>query len=221
MFIYFLQRKFFLDNGDGRYLQNKLDGHRRSKAAICYYAKFLQAPVLRGLRQAGRQAQRRRPTRCSARSSTSTAACSCRTASNSDWPKIAVPDKAFENLFAPLRALLLESERHARRRGQRDQPGRAGLHLREVHQPEGLRRLLHPPGDHRVPVRADHPPADSGRRQHARHPRRTGRRATSTTSATCCSTSTRRSAGSCCTTCCRTCACSTRPAVPARSWSRP
>ena len=24
MFIYFLQRKFFLDNGDGRYLQNKL-----------------------------------------------------------------------------------------------------------------------------------------------------------------------------------------------------
>ena len=44
----------------------------------------------------------------------------------------------------PLRPLFLEPRRHARRQGRRDQPRRAGLHLREVHQPEGVRRLLHP-----------------------------------------------------------------------------
>ncbi|MDO9543323.1 MAG: ATP-binding protein, partial [Kiritimatiellia bacterium] len=47
MFIYFLQRKFFLDNGDGRYLQNKLEQSRKNNRNL-YYEKFLKVLFFEG-----------------------------------------------------------------------------------------------------------------------------------------------------------------------------
>ncbi len=47
MFIYFLQRKFFLDSGDERYLQNKLDQSKKS-GKDRYYAVFLNALFFEG-----------------------------------------------------------------------------------------------------------------------------------------------------------------------------
>ncbi len=67
-----------------------------------------------------------------------------------DENTIAIPDAAFEKVFDVLRRLELEPGRPARPPGQRDQPGRAGLHLREVHQPEADGGLLHQGGHHRL-----------------------------------------------------------------------
>ena len=47
MFIYFLQRKFFLNDGDEHYLQNKLDQSRKS-GKDRYYAIFLKALFFEG-----------------------------------------------------------------------------------------------------------------------------------------------------------------------------
>lgn len=47
MFIYFLQRKFFIDNGDDRYLQNKL-AQMKEKGKNLYYEKFLRLLFFEG-----------------------------------------------------------------------------------------------------------------------------------------------------------------------------
>ncbi len=47
MFIYFLQRKFFIDNGDDRYLQNKLL-QMQEKGTDLYYEKFLTVLFFEG-----------------------------------------------------------------------------------------------------------------------------------------------------------------------------
>jgi len=47
MFIYFLQRKFFIDNGDDRYLQNKLQ-HMQQQGADLYYKDFLKLLFFEG-----------------------------------------------------------------------------------------------------------------------------------------------------------------------------
>jgi len=97
MFIYFLQRKFFLDNGDGRYLQNKL-AEIRKKGDDFYYEQFLKF-FLRGLRQAGRQS---RPGGQQAPGMIKylNGGLFLLHPVEQRWPKISVPDKAFENLFA-------------------------------------------------------------------------------------------------------------------------
>ena len=56
MFIYFLQRKFFLDNGDGRYLQNKL-AEMQKKGPDLYYERFLKVLFFEGFRQTARWAE--------------------------------------------------------------------------------------------------------------------------------------------------------------------
>jgi len=47
MFIYFLQRKFFLNHGDDRYLQNKL-AEMQKQGRDCYYEKFLKVLFFEG-----------------------------------------------------------------------------------------------------------------------------------------------------------------------------
>jgi hypothetical protein len=50
MFIYFLQYKGFLDNGDHRYLQNKLE-ESQQRETDCYYQEFLQTLFFEGFAQ--------------------------------------------------------------------------------------------------------------------------------------------------------------------------
>jgi hypothetical protein len=101
MFIYFLQRKFFLDDGDGRYLQNKLSEIQESGPNL-YYQKFLKVLFFEGFAKP-------------------LDGPNCRSAAakgllgnikylngglfllhpvEQRWPNIIVPDRAFENLFA-------------------------------------------------------------------------------------------------------------------------
>lgn len=98
MFIYFLQRKFFLDGGDERYLQNKL-AQSRQKGGNLYYSRFLKALFFEGFAKPE-----------DARSDEVNALLGKIKYLNGGlflphpieerWPKISVPDKAFENLFA-------------------------------------------------------------------------------------------------------------------------
>ena len=98
MFIYFLQRKFFLDGGDERFLQNKLDQSRAGGRNL-YYARFLKALFFEGFAKPEDQ-----------RSAETNVLLGKIKYLNGGlflphpievrWPKISVPDKAFENLFA-------------------------------------------------------------------------------------------------------------------------
>ena len=97
MFIYFLQKKFFLDGGDEFYLQNKL-AHCKKSGADLYYARFLKALFFEGF---AKPEDKR------------TAAVNALLGKikylngglflphpvELRWPKIAVPDKAFESLL--------------------------------------------------------------------------------------------------------------------------
>ena len=47
MFVYFLQRKYFLDNGDELYLQNKLKASKK-EGTDCFYREFLQPLFFQG-----------------------------------------------------------------------------------------------------------------------------------------------------------------------------
>ena len=67
-----------------------------------------------------------------------------------DYPEIDIPDEAFAKVFDFFRRLPVAPGRATQSRGQRDQSGRARVHLREVRQPEANGRLLHQGGHHRV-----------------------------------------------------------------------
>jgi Putative DNA-binding domain len=54
MFIYFLQRKYFLDGGNTRYLQEKLEQSRK-QGHDCYYSRFLKALFFEGFAKPEKQ----------------------------------------------------------------------------------------------------------------------------------------------------------------------
>lgn len=98
MFIYFLQRKFFLNHGDDRYLQNKL-AEMQKQGRDCYYEKFLKVLFFEGF----------------AKPEEKRSAAARQLLGNIKYlngglflphpielrhPRIAVPDQAFANLFA-------------------------------------------------------------------------------------------------------------------------
>lgn len=98
MFIYFLQRKFFLDGGDGRYLQNKLEQSCEQGGEL-YYEKFLKVLFFEGF---AKPEDKR-----SAKVNTLLGKIKYLNGGlflhhriEIDWPDISVPDKAFANLFA-------------------------------------------------------------------------------------------------------------------------
>ena len=98
MFIYFLQKKFFLDNGDGNYLRRKLD-ESQSKGKDRYFSDFLAILFFEGFAKPESQ-----------RSSKAKKLLGDIRYLNGglflphkveqDNPKLDVPDKAFENLLA-------------------------------------------------------------------------------------------------------------------------
>ena len=100
MFIYFLQRKFFLDNGDECYLQNKLVEIQKTGRDL-YYEKFLNVLFFEGFAKPANGPNKR--------SDEAKALLGNIRYLNGGlfllhpieqrWPKITIPDKAFENLF--------------------------------------------------------------------------------------------------------------------------
>ncbi len=98
MFIYFLQRKGFLDQGDLRYLQHKLEACRAQEADR-YYTAFLKPLFFEGF---AKQEDRRDPV-------IKTLLGQVRYLNGGlflehpveqRWPHIAIPDRAFADLFA-------------------------------------------------------------------------------------------------------------------------
>jgi len=80
MFIYFLQRKEFVNNRDLEYLQKKLEESKK-RGKDKYYSEFLSALFFEGFAKPEKNA-RSRPGKCSARSAISTVDCSCVTPSS-------------------------------------------------------------------------------------------------------------------------------------------
>jgi len=98
MFIYFLQRKFFLDNGDEFYLQTKLDQSKK-KGADRYYSRFLKVLFFEGFAKP----EVKRTDEVNAllgKIKYLNGGLFLPHPIEIRWPKIAVPDQAFENLFA-------------------------------------------------------------------------------------------------------------------------
>ncbi|MDD5482452.1 MAG: Eco57I restriction-modification methylase domain-containing protein [Kiritimatiellae bacterium] len=98
MFVYFLQRKFFLDSGDERYLQNKLEQSRKKDRDL-YYEKFLKVLFFEGF--AKPEAKRADQTNeLLGKIKYLNGGLFLKHRIEIDWPEISIPDKAFENLFA-------------------------------------------------------------------------------------------------------------------------
>ena len=97
MFIYFLQRKFFLDNGDGRYLQNKLT-EMKQQGRDLYYYNFLKVLFFEGF---AKPEDKRDPqsNKLLGRIKYLNGGLFLLHPVEERWPEIAVPDKAFENLY--------------------------------------------------------------------------------------------------------------------------
>lgn len=98
MFIYFLQRKFFLDNGDGCYLQNKLTDTQK-KGRDLYYEKFLKLLFFEGFAKPedSRSSEARKVL---GKIKYLNGGLFLIHPVEQRWPKIHIPDRAFENLFA-------------------------------------------------------------------------------------------------------------------------
>ena len=98
MFIYFLQRKHFLDGGNTRYLQEKLEQSRKQKSNN-YYSVFLNALFFEGFAKPEKQ---RSPVakKLLGQIKYLNGGLFLPHRVEIQNPKIQVPDKAFENLFA-------------------------------------------------------------------------------------------------------------------------
>lgn len=98
MFIYFLQRKFFLDGGDDRYLQNKLD-QSREQGRDQYYEKLLKVLFFEGFAKP----EEKRSAKVNAllgKIKYLNGGLFLHHRIELKWSDISVPDKAFANLFA-------------------------------------------------------------------------------------------------------------------------
>ncbi len=98
MFIYFLQKKFFLDEGDDFYLQNKLAQSKKA-GANRYYAHFLKALFFEGF---AKPEDKRTPDANALLGKIKylNGGLFLPHAIELRWPKISIPDNAFENLLA-------------------------------------------------------------------------------------------------------------------------
>ena len=98
MFIYFLQRKFFLDHGDGRYLQNKLTELREIGRDL-YYERFLKVLFFEGF---AKPEDKRGPgaNKLLGKIKYLNGGLFLLHPVEQRWPDISVPDGAFENLYS-------------------------------------------------------------------------------------------------------------------------
>jgi hypothetical protein len=97
MFIYFLQRKFFLDNGDGRYLQNKLE-ESKQKGSNLYYDKFLKVLFFEGFAKPEKK-RTLESNRLLGKVKYLNGGLFLLHPVEQRWPGITLPDEAFEILF--------------------------------------------------------------------------------------------------------------------------
>jgi type I restriction-modification system DNA methylase subunit len=98
MFIYFLQKKFFLDGGDESYLQNKL-AHCKKCGEGQYYSTFLKALFFEGFAKP----EDKRTAEVNAllgKVKYLNGGLFLKHPIEQRWPNIAIPDEAFENLLA-------------------------------------------------------------------------------------------------------------------------
>jgi hypothetical protein len=97
MFIYFLQRKFFLDKADGRYLQKKLE-EIKGKGPDLYYERFLKILFFEGF---AKPEEKRSPevNKLLGKIKYLNGGLFLLHPVEQRWPGIKVPDEAFENLF--------------------------------------------------------------------------------------------------------------------------
>jgi len=98
MFIYFLQRKYFLDGGDGDYLQHKLAASKK-KGKNRFYAEFLKCLFFEGF---ARPEEQRSPEARALLGKIKylNGGLFLPHTVEQKYPKIKVPDEAFENLLA-------------------------------------------------------------------------------------------------------------------------
>ncbi len=97
MFIYFLQRKYFINDRDTRYLQNKLADNQQ-RGCDLYYREFLHALFFEGFAKP----ESERPCETSARLGKIpylNGGLFLPHRIEMAWPDIQIPDRAFENLF--------------------------------------------------------------------------------------------------------------------------
>ena len=161
MFIWFLQRKGFLDGADRDYLTDKLAASRK-RGADRFYSVFLKSLFFEGF--AKPEPARSPETRAllgKIRYLNGGLFLPHHVELNHgfpDQPRIRIPDVAFENIFTLFGRYSWNLNDTPGGDDQRNQSRRARLHLREIHQSKGVRRLLHPPRNHRLPLRAHHLP---------------------------------------------------------------
>ena len=98
MFIYFLQRKFFLGGGDGLYLQNKL-AQSRAEGRDLYFEKFLKLLFFEGFAKPEDKRGDKANTRLG-KIKYLNGGLFLSHPIEERWPKIAIPDSAFEGLLA-------------------------------------------------------------------------------------------------------------------------
>ena len=98
MFVYFLQRKLFLDNSDGRYLQSKLEAMQK-RGSNLYYKEFLRVLFFEGF--AKPEAKRDPASKeLLGKIMYLNGGLFLLHPVEERWPDIDVPDKAFANLYA-------------------------------------------------------------------------------------------------------------------------
>jgi hypothetical protein len=103
MFIYFLQRKHFLDNGDGLYLQNKMEEVERKYGADHFYDTFLRLLFFEGFalpsEEWSPEAQR-----LLGKIKYLNGGLFLKHRIEQDWPGIKIPDRAFRKLLTLFRS---------------------------------------------------------------------------------------------------------------------
>ena len=151
MFVYFVQKQGFLD-GDLDYLRNRL-GMVQQQNGGGRFQQFYRLFLLRLFHEGLGQPEAQRAPDLAAllgRVPFLNGGLFDQHELERDNPDISIPDAAFERVFNFFEDYSWHLDERPRTQGQRDQSRRAGLHLREVRQPEADGRLLHQGGHHRL-----------------------------------------------------------------------
>src|SRR6185369_3380729 len=98
MFVYFLQKKLFINNGDGLYLQNKL-AESRKRGRDLYYSEFLATLFFEGFAKPERERSQETRTLLGTIKYLN-GGLFLEHRIELDWKGINIADKAFDNLFA-------------------------------------------------------------------------------------------------------------------------
>ncbi len=98
MFVYFLQKKYFINNGDDQYLQNKLEESRK-RGRDLYYSEFLTTLFFEGFAKPEEERSEKARTLLGTIKYLN-GGLFLEHRIELDWKRIHVADKAFDNLFA-------------------------------------------------------------------------------------------------------------------------